>query len=293
MKILKPKIVILFLFVGCLGYSQANDEQQTKKFNAIDVDGNEVITIREMIKYYDGKSDKDGNPIDAKKLFYGLDANENSIVTINEFITGVDWKLAYEFVDKWDQKPKEIDKKAEVDILVEKKTERFTQIDSDKNEELTLTEFVDFHKGMINKKTGEPIKGNLKFYAQDFNNNGVITLKEFLLKPDYKSGTEKLKKLQNKKGSNNSATAGNAYVIKRIDLFYVVDTNKNFKVSADEMVAYYQGKLNNSGKPVNGKQRFYGLDTNENGSVDLEEFTIKIDFKYAAKRLRDSKKEKG
>ena len=293
MNILKPKIVILFLFAGCLGYAQANKEQQTKKFNLIDADGNEVITIREMMKYYDGKSDKDGTPVDAKKLFYGLDANENSIVTINEFITGVDWKLAYEFVDKWDQKPKEIDKKAEVDILVEKKTERFTQIDSDKNEELTLTEVVDFHKGMINKKTGEPLKGNLKFYAQDFNNNGVITLKEFLLKPDYKSGTEKLKKLQNKKGSNNSATAGNAYVIKRIDLFYVVDTNKDYKVSADEMVAYYQGKLNNKGNPVNGKQRFYGLDTNENGSVDLEEFTIKIDFKYAAKRLRDSKKEKG
>ncbi len=290
--ILKTLNATLFLCVGLIGYTQDNKEQQTLKFNLIDADDNEVITIREMIKFYEDKIDIEGKPIDAKKLFYGLDANENSIVTINEFIKGVDWKLAYEFVDKWSQKPEIVEQKSDSNIVVERQTKKFAEIDANFDEELTIAEMVDFHKGMINKKTGKLINGKLKFYASDHNSNDVITISEFLEAPDWKKGSNQLKELDKKSSSNDEDPPGNAFVNKRIKLYYVVDADGNFKVTKDELAAYYKEKVNNAGKPVNAELRFFGLDINEDDYVDMEEFTKKIDFKYASKRLKDSTKEK-
>ena len=282
-----------FLFAGLLSTAQVNEAQQTKKFNVIDGDGNEVITIREMVKYYEGKTDKEDEPIDAKKLFYGLDANKNSIVTLNEFVKGIDWKLAYEFVDKWEKKPDLSEPKpnSKSDMVAERQTKQFIKIDANEDEKLTLIELVNYHKGMINKKTGKPINGKLKFYAYDYNDNDVITIDEYLEKPDYSRGSKKLKDLNSGNGTSDSGSPSNNYINKRINLFYEVDIDSNYKVTVDEMINYYKGKVKNNGIPINGELRYYGLDTNKDGYIELEEFTKKIDFKAASKRMKESKNE--
>lgn len=288
MKLLKTKIVISVLFAGLFSMAQENNEQQIKKFNAIDGDGNEVITIREMVKYYEGKTDKEDVPIDAKKIFYGLDSNKNSIVTLNEFVEGVDFKLAYEFVDKWEKKPV-LTEENPFDVDTQKN--EFIKIDANKNEGLSVKEFVNFHKDMVNEKTGKPIDGKLKFYAFDYNDNDIITLDEYLEEPDYSKGSKKLKGLDSENATSDSGAPSDDDINKKIDLFYEVDVDHNYKVMVDEMINYYKGKVKNNGIPINGELRYYGLDTNEDGYIELEEFTKEIDFKSASERMKKNKKE--
>ena len=337
MKALSILIVVLFSLVVNNANAQNTSKQdrvRTDRFNSIDADGNEVITIREMKSYYENRKTKKGEAIDAKKLFYALDANENSIITINEYLKGEDFKLAYKYVNKWEFKEvvkenndvividdEEITKdeivldKEEVkksndaaaneeiakdetvgdkdiinademitDASTNKAKTKFEKIDADKNEILSLTEVSEFYKGKVNKNTGELIDGKLNFYTYDINDDGKVTFDEFNEKPNWQRGHERFNSKENKGNSNYSDQPSQGYVKKRIALFQEVDTDDDFKVSLKELKAYYKDKLNNKGKPVNAQFKFFGLDTNEDNSIELAEFAAKIDMDLARKK---------
>ncbi len=316
MKVLQALIIVSIFSIVNLAFAQSNNNKEIRKFDLIDGDKNEVITIREMIFYYKDKINEEGEATDAKKMFYGLDANENSIITLDEFVKGVDWKLAYEFVDDWDKKDEVIpkNKTPKKDIEIKQLTYKFKTLDTDNSNMLSMAEVVIFYEGFKNETTGEPLNGKLNFYAHDFNNDGKIVIEEFLKKPDLNLGSQRLKDSEKmktalvkapsvkapsvktasvKEPSVKTASLKNApskgYVKKRIKLFSFVDTDSNNKVTLLELQNYYKGKTNKKGNPVNAKFRFYGLDTNDNGTLELSEFSSKIDLELAKKKYKGLK----
>jgi len=297
MKVLTNLLKATFFFIGSFIIAQDTTEQRTVLFNTIDTDGNEVITNREMRAFYRGKLNTFGEPIDAKRLFYAFDANRNSIITLNEYVKGPDFKLATKYRDRW-QYPERFQEEVSIEDNLsesEKAITKFTRIDIDKDGKITLDEMVDFNKGKIDNITGELINGKLIFYALDANENDEISMDEIMSKPDMKLGYEKLKSNRTEVGGADSiaepTSSDEDYVNQRITLFFQLDLDKNYKISLEELQTYYEGKKDKLGKPINAKLRFYGLDTYEDGSIELEEFTKKIDFVYATFRLKEVEKE--
>ena len=300
MKILKGLLIVSIFLIGMPTSAQSNEEQRTKMFNQIDVDGNEVITIREMIAYYDGLTDENGVLIDAKKMFYGLDANKNSIIMLNEYVKGFDLNLSHEFVDRWDEKITIETKKVESKIANRRQEDTFKKIDSNRDFELSLGEFLNFYKDQKNKKTGEPINGKLNFYAYDSNIDGKITLKEYNEEPDWKVGRQRFEYFEKKSEEKSDKKSeekfkakvdspSEAYVKMRIGMFNEADVDQNYKITLEELQDYYQDKKNKSGNPINAELRFYGLDTNEDGTIELAEFATKINWKIANQKYQEKK----
>jgi len=296
MKTLQALIVVSIFFIGNLAFAQSNNAKEIKQFDLIDGDNNEVITIREMIAYYEDTANKEDESTEAKKMFYGLDANENSIITLDEFVKGVDWNLAYEFVDNWDKKDEVIaeNESPEKDIETKQLTDKFKTLDTDNSNMLSMAEVIYFYEGLKNETTGEPLNGKLNFYAHDFNNDGEIALEEFLKKSDLNLGSQRLKDSEKiKTPSINIPAIKNApsesYVKARIELFSSVDMDGNYKITLLELQNYYQGKINNKGNPVNAKFRFCGLDTNDDGTLELSEFASKLDIELAKNKCNGLK----
>lgn len=285
MKIISILGIVLFTMVVSTINAQ-QDKARIDRFKSIDADGNEVITIREMKSYYDGKVTKDGELMDYKKMFYALDANENSIITLNEYIKGEDWKLAYKYVDKWKHKVSEVANEQREEDKKDKARLKFEKIDVDRNDTLYITEVITFYKGMVNNKTGDPINGKLNFYTHDINNDGHITFTEFTQKADWKKGHDRLKAAENKANPRNPNEPSEAYIKKRINEFSIVDADTNYKITIEELTEYYKDKINNKGKPVNALFQFFGLDKNEDGSIELGEFASKIDVALARKKYK-------
>ena len=297
MKVLTNLLKATFFFIGTFIMAQDTTEQRTVLFNTIDADGNEVITNREMRSFYKGKLNSFGEPIDAKRLFYAFDANRNSIITLNEYVKGPDFKLATNYRDRW-QYPERYQENLNTEDNLsesEKAISKFTRIDTDKDGKITLDEMVAFNQGKIDNITGELINGKLIFYALDANENDEVNMEEIMAKPDMKLGYEKLKSNREQLSiavSDDEKTLTDVeYVNQRITLFFELDQDKNYKISLGELQNYYEGKKDKLGKPINAKLRFYGLDTNEDDSLELEEFTKKIDFVYATFRLKEVEKQ--
>ena len=294
MKVLKALMIVSIFLIGIPSSAQSSQDQKMKKFNQIDKDGNEVITIREMVAYYKDMTDENGVPVDAVKMFYGLDANKNSIITQNEYVKGFDWKLSHEFVEKWDEKIIIEKKKTEIKITNKKQRDKFKKIDSNKNSELSIKEVFNFYKGQTSKKTGKPVNGKLSFYAYDVNNDGKITLEEFLIDPNWKVGWGRFEdseersevKYEKKVEPTTIDSPSEAYVKKRIVMFSEVDVDTNYKITLKELQDYYKDKTNKSGNPFNAELRFYGLDINDDGSVELAEFATKINWKIANQKYK-------
>ncbi|WP_411893691.1 hypothetical protein [Winogradskyella sp. A2] len=297
MKVLTNLLKATFFFIGTFIMAQDTTEQRTVLFNTIDADGNEVITNREMRSFYRGKLNSFGEPIDAKRLFYAFDANRNSIITLNEYVKGPDFKLATNYRDRWQYPERYQENPNTEDNLSEseKAISKFTRIDTDKDGRITLDEMVAFNQGKIDNITGELINGKLIFYALDANENDEINMEEIMAKPDMKLGYEKLKsnreQLSIAVSDEEKTLTDEEYVNQRITLFFELDQDKNYKISLGELQNYYDGKKDKLGKPINAKLRFYGLDTNEDDSLELEEFTKKIDFVYATFRLKEVEKQ--
>ena len=154
-----------------------------------------------------------------------------------------------------------------------------------------LWQYPDWYEGLKNETTGEPLNGKLNFYSHDFNNDGEIALEEFLKKADLNLGLQRLKDSEKLKTASIKKDSSEVYINERIKLFSSVDTDGNYKITLLELQNYYQGKINTIGNPVNAKLRYYGLDTNEDGSIELAEFVEKIDFKYAGKRMKENREE--
>ncbi|MFP4847067.1 hypothetical protein [Winogradskyella sp. PE311] len=277
--------IVVFTMVTS-AVSAQESKVRTDRFKAIDSDGNEVITIREMKSYYRYKETKDGDRIDPKKMFYALDKNENSIITLSEYLKGEDWKLAYKYVDKWQYSITEEDVAKSEGIKKDKARIKFEKIDTDRNDTLYKNEVVTFYKGIVNKKTGDPVNAKLNFYTYDINEDGFITFNEFTQKADWKKGHDRLIAAQDKENPRDPNEPSEAYIKKRIEMFNSADSDKNFKLSIEELNVFYQDKLNKQGKPVNALFQFFGLDKNEDNSLELGEFASKIDIQLARKKYK-------
>ena len=191
MKVLKALLIVSIFSIG-INISAQSKQELTKKFNMIDADKNEVITIPEMKRYYNDTTNQDNEYVNAKKLFYGLDANSNRIITLKEYMNGINLELAYKHSDKWQLQPTEEDRLVQKDLDKKKARVKFNEFDLDKNKELNITEVVNYFKEIKNKPV-DRINPKLKFYAYDVNEDGKITLEEFMLDPNWQKGSQRLK----------------------------------------------------------------------------------------------------
>ncbi|WP_299126777.1 hypothetical protein [uncultured Winogradskyella sp.] len=302
MKFINTVLLLIFLCAIQWSNSQENSNRDIE-FITIDNDGNNIITIREMRSYYRGKLSKYGKMIDYKKIFYALDANENSILTLSEYLKGEDWLLAYKYFDRWQFKEdfvlleqnqnqdegknkdnnKGRDKNAQMDLNTLRRN-RFNVIDSNNNGALTLAETQNFYRGKFNLRTGEPINGIIEFFAFDSNNDKIITIEEFSKRPMWRIVYERVKGYRAQKDTTNSESLSEAYVNNQIKIFSEVDSNKDYKISYDELERFYNGKFDADGLPMNALFQFYGFDKNEDNFIELAEFAEKIDLKLARKR---------
>ena len=298
MKVSKPLLIVSIFLIGMLSSAQNNIEEETRLFNLIDTDKNEIITIREMTIYYKKQTDENGEPINAKRLFYGLDANRNSIISLSEYVNGVDWQLADEFIEKWDENAEKKNTADYENILVEK----FTKIDADDNEELSYKEVVEFYENKVSKTTGNPIDGKLNFYAYDENEDGKISQTEFLKKPNWELAAKRLEdekikvQMEEELNPENQLDAENTedsseidsisydYLNEQIALFSKADKDENYKLTIEELGALYKGQKDENGDEINLRLKFFGFDQDENGFVDLVEFTSKLDWEAVQKR---------
>ncbi|MCA0132875.1 EF-hand domain-containing protein [Winogradskyella alexanderae] len=295
MKVLTNLLKATFLLFGSIVLAQDTTEQRTQLFNTIDADGNEVITNREMRTFYRGKLNSFGQPVDAKRLFYAFDANRNSIITLNEYIKGPNFKLATEYRERWQFPERYQEEVSEEEALNEKEKAivKFGKIDTNKDGKVSMNEMISFNSGKIDMVTGELINGKLLFYALDTNDDGAVSMEEIMATPDMKLGLQKLRAIGTAvvTESTEPESTDDDYVNQRISLFFDLDLDKNYKITLEEMENFYEGKTDNQGRPINSKLRFYGLDTNEDGSIELGEFTKKINLTYATQRLKKVEKQ--
>lgn len=93
MKIIKSTLVLI-AFSFMMNVNAQDTEKLTRKFNKINADGNEAISKKEFNAFYEGKTNKKGNPIDSNFIFWGTDKDENGEITLKEFLSGFDKELA-------------------------------------------------------------------------------------------------------------------------------------------------------------------------------------------------------
>lgn len=74
----------------------------------------------------------------------------------------------------------------------EKAKKKFAWVDADDNKEVTMEEMKEFHKDKKNKK-GEPVKYEMMFYGLDSNDDGKLTIDEFIKPVNWKAAKEKMK----------------------------------------------------------------------------------------------------
>lgn len=93
MKIIKSLVVVFSLFFASQIGAQ-NKEKLEKKFKKINVDGNEFISKKELKSFFEGKTNKKGDPINSKFIFLGTDKNGDDKITLEEYVSGFDKDLA-------------------------------------------------------------------------------------------------------------------------------------------------------------------------------------------------------
>ncbi|MBJ7881555.1 EF-hand domain-containing protein [Gelidibacter salicanalis] len=76
------------------------------------------------------------------------------------------------------------------DIIGEVKN-KFVKIDKDKDNSISIAEMNELYKNEINK-AGQP-KGDMFFWGLDKNEDNMVTLEEFALKPDWKLARKRAK----------------------------------------------------------------------------------------------------
>ena len=283
MKVLQALIIVSIFSIGNLASAQSGSNKNANKFNLIDGDKNEVITIREMTAYYNDKTNKRGEPLDGKKIFYELDVNTNSIVTISEFVEDVDWIVSYKSSSdsaKKDQVSAN-KKSSKKEVEGKKVKDKLNATDTNNNDTLSNDEVTNFHTDKTEKTTGK-----LNLYASDAHNDDKIILDEFVKKPDLELEPLRLKDSKEAIIPSTKRSASDGYIKKRIKLFDVVDTDHNFKVTLKELKDYYKGKTNNKGNPVNAQFKFCGYDSNDDGVLELSEFATRINIDLARKKYK-------
>jgi len=267
--------------------SQDIVQKRSDFFAKIDADGNEVITNLEMRTYYKDRLNLYGGPVDA---------NTNNVVTLAEYIKDPDYKLALESSKFWQYPERLIDNVILYDsnLSSDEILKNFSTVDLNNNRGISLYEMMLYCHGKIDRKTGMPINGLMLFYSLDSNKNNFVNLLEFKNGPNMEEGkaifdTKKSKAIIDVFVSRRKVS--DDYVKMRMILFDDFDENKNYEISLEEMESYYSNKSDRLGRPIDHRLRFYGLDTNENNAIELEEFIEKINGRYATSRLNKLNKQ--
>ena len=74
------------------------------------------------------------------------------------------------------------------------------------------------------------------------------------------------------------------YLNEQIALFSKADKDENYKLTIEELGALYKEQKDENGDEINLRLKFFGFDQDENGFVDLVEFTSKLDWEAVQKR---------
>ncbi|WP_111707586.1 EF-hand domain-containing protein [Lutibacter citreus] len=69
-----------------------------------------------------------------------------------------------------------------------------------------------------------------------------------------------------------------------------MDKDKDNSISKEEMIAFYDGKKNKKGEPVNGEEMFIGSDQNNDGKVTVDELQKKVNWKKVNSKKAAAKK---
>jgi len=195
MKVLNVLLIASILLIG-INTSAQSQQELTEKFNIIDADKNEVITVIEMNRYYKDSVNEYSVAVNARKLFYGLDGNSNRIITLKEYLNGLNLDLAYKHSDKWQIKPYEKDRLVSKELTATKKAARFREFDKDRSKGLSVEEIINYFNNNKNQLENSNISPKLKFYAYDANEDGKIVYAEFVLEPNWQKGFKKIKNLE-------------------------------------------------------------------------------------------------
>ena len=163
----------------------------------------------------------------------------------------------------------------------EKQTKKFGWVDTDGNKEVTMEEMVAFHKDIKNKK-GQPVDANLMFLGLDADDNGKLTLEEFVKPINWKAGKEK----RNAKKAKAKPKKQNVSKDKQTQRFGWIDKDKNDAITLEELKEFHKGRKNKKGEPVQSELMFLGLDSNDDGKINLEEFKQPINWKAAKEKSK-------
>ena len=71
-------------------------KKKKEAFRTMDINGDGVIVLEEMVNFYKGKKNKKGEQIEGDVLFFGYDKNRSNKVSFSEFLKNVNWKLGKE-----------------------------------------------------------------------------------------------------------------------------------------------------------------------------------------------------
>lgn len=185
-----------------LGISEEKPEENTEhvtidtkkiaRFNDIDTNNNDEISMSEMLEFNNSKINKAGKPVEADVIFYGLDTNDDSKLTLQEFVQKTNWKAG--------KQKKAMVIESEKIRIAEKtntitnsgKDANFRKIDVNDDSKLSIEELIAYNKGRTDKQ-GEPINGAIIFYGLDNNEDGYVSREEFEGKVNWKLGKRKFK----------------------------------------------------------------------------------------------------
>ena len=87
MKHLKITFAIAALFAYSFSNAQDVTAKKEKQFNKIDTNSDKSISLEELTAFYEGKTKKNGEAFDAKKVLKWRDSNEDGKLSLEEFTT--------------------------------------------------------------------------------------------------------------------------------------------------------------------------------------------------------------
>jgi len=179
MKGLKIGIVAISVFsvasVIAQNGGQTENQRGEKVFAKMDTDSDGAISKAEFEAFKEGKTNKNGEPVDGAKRFEKLDANSDGKITEAEF------KEAQENKPQRAEGPKDGSK-------------MFEKMDSDKNNLVDFSEFKAFHENSEHQKENSDL--DRRFKKLDVNNDGNIDKAEM---------AEVAEKRQENEGQNQQA----------------------------------------------------------------------------------------
>lgn len=260
--------------MGSQSSAQENNDIQSENFRLLDGDGNGIITIRELGKYQDGKTDDIVEVIDAELMFYVLDRDNNNVVTYSEHTKGVDWEVVRQYNlaksrgDSGHGFHYTLSKNNDSD-----RADSFQAIDFDVNTIVTIRELTKYHEGRANEN-GETSDAELMFYAIDRDHNKIITASEYLKGVDQESARHiTIDRGIQVSGDNSLKYQSPYFESSNGESFQLMDRDGNNLITLSELTEFNVGKTNENGNTIDADLLFESLDRDNNKIVTIREYT--------------------